>query len=115
MKKYYIAVDFDGTLVENKFPNIGQAKVKVVRKLKKRIYKLARAGWEPVLILWTCRCDHGDDENYLSDAIQWCRDNLPFEFLYFNENPDVDFGRPDLEKKIFAHEYWDDRAYNPIK
>ena len=113
-KKYFIAVDFDGTLVENRFPAIGEIKQDVVDKLLDTIEELKTDGYEPVLILWTCRCDHGSGKNYLTDAWEFCKKNLPFQFSYANENPYCNFGRPDLEKKIFANEYWDDRAYNPL-
>lgn len=44
-----IAVDFDGTLCENKWPEIGEPKCAMISKLKKE--QLAGAK----LILWTCR------------------------------------------------------------
>ena len=113
--RYYIAIDFDGTLVKNEFPYIGKTNKKVISKLKRKTRELIRLGYDPVFILWTCRADHGDGQNYLSDAVNWCKEEFPYEITYVNENPDMNFGRPDLEKKIFADEYWDDRAYNPTK
>lgn len=95
-KKYYIAVDFDGTLVENKYPQIGMANpfiVKSVLKLKEYY------GGCICFILWTCRS--GED---LNNAVDFCKKcNLPFD--YYNENPEFGEGR-----KIYADEYWDDKA-----
>lgn len=109
-ENYVIAVDFDGTLVENRFPEIGKVKSNVVKKITKRIEKLKRKGIAKnvTLILWTCR---GNEEKraYLNEAIECCRNDIPeLEFKYYNENPENIFG--DTTRKIFANEYWDDRA-----
>ena len=44
-----IAVDFDGTLCENKWPDIGNANLELIEQLKYAKGKGAK------LILWTCR------------------------------------------------------------
>lgn len=96
-----IAVDFDGTLCENAYPDIGKAKESVISALSKEQYNGAK------IILWTCRTGER-----LKEAVAWCEDH----FLIFdavNENlPEVieTFGSDN--RKIFAHEYWDDRAVN---
>lgn len=93
-----LAVDFDGTLVENAFPGIGKFNVDVLEVVK--IYKLM--GWK--IILWSCRTDE-----MLEDAVKACKaqglifdavnDNLPEIQAYFGGNT----------RKIFANLYWDDR------
>lgn len=93
-----IAVDFDGTLCENKWPEIGAPNEELINHLKSQQVVGNK------VILWTCR--EGD---LLSDAINWCRGHgLLFDAI--NENlPDVirEFGGSN--RKIFAHEYIDDR------
>lgn len=57
-----IAVDFDGTIVENCFPEIGEERpfaVDVLKKLQKEEHH--------VLILWTVRTGV-----YLEQALDWC-------------------------------------------
>lgn len=93
-----IAVDFDGTLCENKWPEIGEPNHKMIAYLKER----QAAGDK--LILWTCRIDET-----LDNALRWCR-NKGLIFDAVNENlPSViaKFGTD--TRKIFANEYIDDR------
>lgn len=116
---YTIAVDFDGTLVKNAFPDISKAEpnLYVVRALQRRLKELEH--WFRILdiklILWTCREDLPEG-NYLTDAIEYCREVLGLEFDAVNENPWSEWQQkyPDKVRKIVANEYWDDRAYNPI-
>lgn len=56
-----IAVDFDGTIVEHKYPSIGREKPFAVETL----IKLAEDGHQ--LILWTVRSG-----SLLEDAVHWC-------------------------------------------
>lgn len=94
-----IAVDFDGTLCTNKWPEIGDPNLPLIEYLKKQ-----QNLWNKV-ILWTCRT-----ENLLVDAIAWCASYG----LYFNEvNRNVSEVITKMDgdsRKIFAHEYIDDRA-----
>ena len=94
-----IAVDFDGTLAENKFPEIGNPIPSTIAKAKREQEKGAR------LILWTCRINER-----LTAAVEWCaRQGLHFEAV--NENlPDIIEAFGGDTRKIFANEYWDDRA-----
>lgn len=98
--KYYIAVDFDGTLVEDMFPDIGPGR-KTIQKLLFYYDLLESIDIKPVIILWTCRAG-----KYLDDAKTWAYKFLSTRIRprYFNENPERGHGSP----KIFAHEYWDD-------
>lgn len=93
-----IAVDFDGTIVEHNFPEIGKMKENVVAKMRKW-YEEGHT-----ICIWTCRTDQ-----YEQDARKYLADNnIPFH--YFNENPTSSFG--DGCRKILAHVYLDDRALN---
>lgn len=95
-----IAVDFDGCLCKNSWPDIGLANLDVIEELKE---EQKRGNW---IILWTCRCG-----KELEEAVAWCAKHQ----LYFdavNENmPSIvrDFGND--SRKIFADEYWDDKAH----
>ena len=69
MKNKIIAVDFDGTLCENKYPDIGAPRRDVIERLLQE----QRAGAHT--ILWTCR--RGEE---LLAAIYWALDQgLAFE------------------------------------
>lgn len=93
-----IAVDFDGTLCENKYPEIGEANQDLIWYLRN---EQALGG---KIILWTCRV--GD---ILKEAVRWCYDqNLIFDAV--NENlPEVIAKFGSDTRKIFANEYIDDR------
>lgn len=98
-----IAVDFDGTLCEINWPDIGEPRNDVINYVKKQ-----QAGGDVKLILWTCRVD-----TKLVDAIIWCGNHGIF-FDAVNANlPEIieEFGTD--SRKIFAHEYIDDRGINP--
>lgn len=93
-----IAVDFDGTLCENKYPEIGEPNKEVITYLQNRRKKGDK------LILWTCRVGE-----MLEKAVKWCVEQT-LEFDAVNENlPEVveEFGSD--TRKIFANEYIDDR------
>ena len=94
-----IAVDFDGTLCENKWPKIGAANEPLIEYLIEQ----QKAGNK--VVLWTCRT--GD---LLDRAVRWCS----IHDLYFdavNANiPEVYLKMNGDSRKIFAHEYIDDHA-----
>ncbi len=89
------AFDFDGTLVENKFPSIGEVISGRVDQLN-RLYK----DISNVVIIWTCR--DGDYKNQMRNFL--IKNKIPFDFI--NENPLCGFG----SRKVFAHRYYDDRC-----
>lgn len=98
---YIIAVDFDGTLVEDKYPNIGQKNISVWDDIR------AKKALDPNtrFILWTCR-----NGEALKEAVEFCSDN-ELHFDAINENIDevkVLYGGD--TRKVFADEYWDDKA-----
>lgn len=94
-----IAVDFDGTLCENKWPEIGEPNLKLIRYLREEKSKGSR------LILWTCR--HGVE---VDQALEWCY-WLGLEFDAVNQNlPEIIEAFGEDTRKIFANEYIDDKA-----
>lgn len=94
-----IAVDFDGVLCEDQWPQIGPEKKDNIELAKFR--KQAGAA----LILWTCRCGEQLDE-----AVAWCRERgLEFDAVNKNLPERVAFYGSE-SRKISADEYWDDKA-----
>lgn len=97
--KFKIAVDFDGTIVDHRFPDIGPAVPLAVETLQRW-----SADPRVELILWTMRCD-GLDHPYLSDAIGWCKKN-GIIFAHHNCGDQ----KWTLSPKVYAHVYIDDSA-----
>lgn len=64
-----LLIDFDGTVVEHEFPNIGKPMDKAFEVLK----ELQEYGYK--LILWTCREDGLAGRHCLTEAIEFCRKN----------------------------------------
>ncbi len=92
-----IAVDFDGTIVEHKYPEVGREVPGAIEWLKK--WRAAGA----TLILWTMRS--GDD---MLNALAFCARRA----LYFdanNEGPGD--GVWTTSPKAYAHVYVDDAAF----
>lgn len=94
-KKFiFHAFDFDGTIVEKKFPEIGEIISGQVECMNKLWENLSN-----IIIVWSCRS--GDYENQMRSFL--LKHEIPFDFI--NENPVFDTG----SRKIFAHNYYDDR------
>lgn len=97
-----IAIDFDGTLFTNKWPEIGEPIDFVIRQAKREQESGAK------LILWTNRTDE-----LLDAALKACEavglhpdavnESLPEWKDHFGTDP----------RKIGASEYWDDKAVTP--
>ena len=95
-----IAIDFDGTLCENAWPEIGAAHEGVIALAKHERENGA------ALILWTCRCGE-----LLDAAVAWCRER-GLEFDAVNENlPErvAQYGGTEC-RKVSADEYWEDKG-----
>ncbi len=93
-----IAVDFDGTIVEHKYPAIGKAKLFAFETLK----ELQKQGHK--LILWTYRAG-----KELEEAVNFCKEN-GLEFYAVNKNyPEEIFEENEISRKIYADVYIDDR------
>jgi hypothetical protein len=94
-----IAIDFDGTIVENKYPEIGQERPFAIETLKLLIRDRHR------LVLWTCR-----EGQLLDDAIQWCRER-GVEFYAVNRDypEETTDNNPHFTRKLKADIFIDDR------
>lgn len=116
MKQKYltIAVDFDGTLVTNKYPDIGEPLQGFTfnRTLIEEMKLLRTHGHK--VILWTCR-----NAKALEDAVSFCKEHgLEFDAI----NDDLEENKVGWEeslewwrksgkaRKIYADIYLDDRA-----
>ena len=98
-----IAIDFDGTLCENKYPEIGRPIIPTIEAAKRR--QAEGCG----LILWTCR-----EGELLDKAISWCHEN-GLDFDAVNESlPEWIEMYGNDPRKPGASEYWDDRSINPV-
>ena len=97
-----IAIDFDGTLCENAWPEIGVAHDDIIEFAK---YERKNGA---ALILWTCRCGE-----MLDAAVEWCRER-GLEFDAVNENlPERVALYGNDCRKVSADEYWEDKAKIP--
>lgn len=94
-----IAIDFDGTLAENVWPDIGAPIWSVIGELKAE----QDAGCKT--ILWTNRTSEK-----LDAAVAWCaKHGIHLDAINENLPEMIEFFGGDT-RKIFANEYWDDRA-----
>jgi len=103
-----IAVDFDGTLCEHRFPDIGAIK-NVHREVIKYLQKQKELG--STIILWTCREDL-PVRKFLTEAVEFCKENnIPID--YVNEYPMQMHGYEGFaSRKVCADLYIDDKAVN---
>lgn len=92
-----IAVDFDGTIVEHEYPEIGREKLFAFRTLKELEKRGAR------LILWTIRTGKELDE-----AVEFCRKN-GIEFYAVNKNYPEEIFTNEVSRKINADIFIDDK------
>lgn len=79
-----IAVDFDGTIVEHRYPEIGREIPFAVETLK----KLQSDGHK--LIMWSVRADE-----HLQEAVDWCKER---GLVFYAVNRD--FPEEDIENNI---------------
>jgi len=95
--KLILAIDFDGTIVEDAYPNIGKPQLFAFETLK----RLQDHGHR--LILWTYR-----DGKKLEEAVLFCREN-GIEFYAVNKSfPEEQFDK-NKSPKIHADYFIDDR------
>ena len=94
-----IAVDFDGTVVEHRYPAIGKEMFFAFDTLK----ALQKDGHE--LILWTYR--HG---KCLEEAVEYCKNNGVVFYAVNANYPDEQIDN-DRSRKILADMYIDDRNF----
>lgn len=92
-----VAVDFDGTIVENRYPGIGKPQLFAFETLK----EMQQKGM--LLILWTVR--QGKE---LEEAVEFCRQN-GVEFYAVNANYPEEQLESGESRKINADIFIDDR------
>lgn len=92
-----IAVDFDGTIVEDAYPKIGKPQIFAFETLK----KLQEEGHR--LILWTYRC--GDK---LDEAVNFCEENGIHLYAVNKSFPEEEYNES-ISRKIHADLFIDDR------
>lgn len=112
MKKI-LAIDFDGTIVENKYPEIGP----LIKDAKETINKLYDSD-KYYIIIWTCRADKD-----LRKAIKFLYDEeIKFHQINRDAPPEyVDFPIPDdycqenkYYQKVYCHYMIDDRSISGL-
>ena len=97
-----IAVDFDGTIVEHRYPSIGRIRPLAFETLSKLQTKGHR------LILWSHRAGKRLDE-----AVEFCLSN-GIEFYAVNKNFPEEVWDENDSRKILADIYIDDRNLGGI-
>ncbi len=101
-----LAIDFDGTIADHRFPDIGAPVPGAFRWLK-RFQELGA-----LLILFTMRSDGRSgigkqNGPVLTEAVEFCRAN-GVEFWAVNDNPEQAAWTG--SRKVYAHAYIDDAA-----
>lgn len=96
-KTLIIAIDFDGTIVEDNYPKIGKPKLFAIETLK----KLQEDGHR--LILWTYRSG-----KYLEEAVTFCK-NKGINFYAVNKSFPKETYDESISRKIHADLFIDDR------
>ncbi|RIA08790.1 hypothetical protein OE09_0613 [Flavobacteriaceae bacterium MAR_2010_72] len=95
--KLIIAIDFDGTIVDDAYPKIGKPRIFAFETLK----RLQNDGHR--LILWTYRSG-----SKLDEAVAFCENN-GIQFYAVNKSyPEEDFDT-NKSRKIYADLFIDDR------
>ena len=94
-----IAVDFDGTIVEHKYPQIGEELPFAIETLKMLIRDHHK------LILWSVR-----EGELLDEAVQWCRER-GVEFYAVNRDypEETTDNNPHFSRKLKVDLFIDDR------
>lgn len=101
-RKCVIAIDFDGTIVENAYPQIGQLKKNVIEIINKLVKEN-----NCEIIIWTCR-----EGKYLKDVISFLNKNtIPYHYI----NDNCDWAKQTFNynancRKVFADIYVDDKS-----
>ena len=93
-----IAVDFDGTIVEHRYPNIGEEIPFASETLK------ILAQERHKLILWTVR-----EGELLEEAIEWCRQRGVFFYSVNKDYPEEEKSHNGFSRKLKADLFIDDR------
>ena len=94
-----VAVDFDGTLVEDNYPGIGRPNEAMVDLIK------AHKDSGDKIVLWTCR-----NGAPLTDAIHWCEKHGIVLDAVNTNLPEIQEKYGGDTRKLSADVYYDDRA-----
>ena len=97
-----VAVDFDGTLVEDGcYPNCGKPIYKNIDYVKMMKDKGNQ------IILWTCR-----EKDSLDVAVKWCKEQgIIFDAINENLDPEIKIEKFGYScRKVYADIYLDDKA-----
>ena len=98
----YICIDFEGTIVDHRYPEIGEP----VPMAVKWLLRLQDSGAR--LILFTMRSDDPRFGNLLTDAVQYLENN-GVKLYGINANPEQKAWTS--SPKAYAHIYVDDSAF----
>ncbi len=98
----YICVDFDGTVVDHRYPAVGEPVPGAITWLK----RLQRHGAR--IILYTMRSDSKENGEMLSDAVRYMESN-GIALYGVNRNPDQDSWT--TSPKAYGDIYIDDSAF----
>ena len=93
-----IAVDFDGTIVEHRYPKIGEEIPFATETLK------ILAQERHKLLLWTVR-----EGELLEEAIEWCRQRGVFFYSVNKDYPEEEKSHNGFSRKLKADLFIDDR------
>lgn len=96
-KHLIIAIDFDGTIVEDAYPRIGEPLMFAIETIKTLQSKGHR------LILWTCR-----NGKKLQEAVDFCK-KKGITFYAINKNYPEEDSDEKSSRKIYADVFVDDR------
>lgn len=113
MGKLILCVDFDGTIVQDAFPNIGEPRQgRFHRTFLEDLIYLQKKGHK--IILWTCR-----EGEHLEQAVAFCKErglvfdavNDDLEEVKQKYTDKLEIWRASgRARKVFANYYIDDRA-----
>jgi hypothetical protein len=98
----YICIDFDGTIVDHRYPEIGEP----VPMAIKWLLRLQSCGAK--LILFTMRSNDPQFGNLLTDAVEYLEKN-GIKLFGINSNPDQKTWT--VSPKAYGHIYVDDSAF----
>lgn len=98
----FIAIDFDGTIVKHKYPEIGEEIPFAIDTLK-----LIQTELKHHLILWTVR-----EGELLEEAVEFCRERgLSFYAINQNHPDSTSVAQP---RKLMADMFIDDRNFGGL-
>jgi hydroxymethylpyrimidine pyrophosphatase-like HAD family hydrolase len=99
LKYKIIAIDFDGTIVDDQFPHVGEFKPFSLATM----WDIKKHGGK--IIIWTCRT--GEQLEQAKQALMYA--GVKYDALNQNLQETIDV-YPDNGRKIYADVYIDDRA-----